>query len=114
MAENVNNVDHNSFEKAVLQSQIPVLVDFWAPWCGPCKAVGPVVEELAKEYKGKVEFVKLDVDESPFVASKYGVMSIPTIMIFQGGKPMQHAIGYQPKEQLKKLLENALAKQGNK
>jgi len=114
MSENMINVDQSSFERDVLNSQMPVLVDFWAPWCGPCKAVAPIVEELAKEYKGKIEFAKLNVDDAPFVASKFGVMSIPTIMIFKGGKPMQHAIGYQPKEQLKKLLENALAKQDNK
>ncbi|HEX7365347.1 MAG TPA: thioredoxin [Dehalococcoidia bacterium] len=113
MSENIINIDHNSFEKAVLQAPIPVLVDFWAPWCGPCKAVAPVIDELSKEYKGKIEFTKVNVDDSPFIASKYGVMSIPTIMIFKGGKPMQHAIGYQPKEQLKKLLENVLAKQAN-
>jgi len=114
MSENMINVDQSSFERDVLNSQMPVLVDFWAPWCGPCKAVAPIVEELAKEYKGKIEFAKLNVDDAPFVASKFGVMSIPTIMIFKGGKPMQHAIGYQPKEQLKKLLDNALAKQDNK
>jgi thioredoxin 1 len=113
MSEYMINVDQSSFERDVLNSQMPVLVDFWAPWCGPCKAVAPIVEELAKEYKGKVEFAKLNVDDAPFVASKFGVMSIPTIMVFKGGKPMQHAIGYQPKEQLKKLLDNALAKQAN-
>jgi thioredoxin 1 len=113
MSEYMINVDQSSFERDVLNSQLPVLVDFWAPWCGPCKAVAPIVEELAKEYKGKVEFAKLNVDDAPFVASKFGVMSIPTIMVFKGGKPMQHAIGYQPKEQLKKLLDNALAKQAN-
>jgi thioredoxin len=113
MSENMINVDQSSFERDVLNSQMPVLVDFWAPWCGPCKAVAPIVEELAKEYKGKIEFAKLNVDDAPFVASKFGVMSIPTIMVFKGGKPMQHAIGYQPKEQLKKLLDNALAKQAN-
>jgi thioredoxin 1 len=114
MSEYMINVDQSSFERDVLNSQMPVLVDFWAPWCGPCKAVAPIVEELAKEYKGKVEFAKLNVDDAPFVASKFGVMSIPTIMVFKGGKPMQHAIGYQPKEQLKKLLENVLAKQADK
>ncbi|MBM3118871.1 MAG: thioredoxin [Chloroflexi bacterium] len=110
MSENITTVDQDSFEKAVLESQTPVLVDFWAPWCGPCRAVAPIVEELAKEYKGKVEFAKLNVDESPFVASKYGVMSIPTLMLFKGGKPMQHAVGLQPKEQLKKMLDRVLAK----
>jgi thioredoxin 1 len=110
VSENIANVDQNSFQKAVLDSQKPVLVDFWAPWCGPCRAVAPVVEELAKDYQGKIEFAKVNVDESPFVASKYGVMSIPTIIVFKGGKPVQQAIGYQPKDQLKKLLDNALAK----
>ena len=110
MSENITNVDHDSFQKAVLESQKPVLVDFWAPWCGPCRAVTPTVDELAKEYKGRIEFAKLNVDESPFIASKYGVMSIPTLMVFKGGKPMQHAVGFQPKEQLKKMLDSVLAK----
>jgi thioredoxin 1 len=110
MSESIANVDHDSFQKAVLESQKPVLVDFWAQWCGPCRAVAPIVEELAKEYKGKVEFAKVNVDEAPFVASKYGVMSIPTLIVFKDGKPMQHAIGYQPKDQLKKLLDGVLAK----
>ena len=110
MSENIINVDQDSFQKAILDSQKPVLVDFWAPWCGPCRAVAPVVEELARDYNGKVGFAKLNVDEAPFVASKYGVMSIPTIIVFKDGKPVQHAIGYQPKDQLKKLLDGALAK----
>ncbi len=114
MSENITNVDHDSFQKAVLDSQKPVLVDFWAQWCGPCRTVAPIIEELAKEYKGKVEFAKITVDEVPFVASKYGVMSIPTLMIFKGGKPVQHAIGYQPKDQLKKLLDGVLAKSDSK
>jgi thioredoxin 1 len=110
VSENIITVDQDSFQKAVLDSQKPVLVDFWAPWCGPCRAVAPVVEELAKDYKGKMEFAKLNVDESPFVASKYGVMSIPTIIVFKDGKPVHQAVGYQPKDQLKKLLDGALAK----
>jgi len=110
MSENIANVDQDSFQKAVLESQKPVLVDFWAQWCGPCRAVAPIVEELAQEYNGKVEFAKLNVDEAPFVASKYGVMSIPTLIIFKDGKPVKHAIGYQPKDQLKKLLDGTLAK----
>ena len=114
MSENITNVDHDSFQKAVLDSQKPVLVDFWAQWCGPCRTVAPIIEELAKEYKGKVEFAKVNVDEAPFVASKYGVMSIPTLMIFKGGKPVKHAIGYQPKDQLKKLLDGVLAKSDSK
>jgi len=110
VSENIANVNQDSFQEAVLDSQKPVLVDFWAPWCGPCRAVAPIVEELAKDYKGKIEFAKVNVDEAPFVASKFGVMSIPTIIVFRDGKPVQHAIGYQPKDQLKKLLDSALAK----
>jgi thioredoxin 1 len=110
MSENITNVDHDSFQKAVLDSQKPVLVDFWAPWCGPCRAVAPVIEELTKDYNGKIGFAKLNVDEAPFVASKYGVMSIPTIILFKGGKPVKQVIGYKPKDQLKKLLDDVLAK----
>ena len=110
MAEDVTKVDQNSFQKTVLESQKPVLVDFWAPWCGPCRAVAPVVDELAKEYKGKVEFAKLNVDEAPFVASKYSIMSIPTLMIFKEGKPVENVIGFKPKAQLQKLLDKTLGK----
>ena len=109
MSEKIINVDQDSFQKAVLDSQKPVLVDFWAPWCGPCRAVAPVIEELTKDYEGKIEFTKVNVDEAPFVASKYGVMSIPTIIVFKDGKPLNQVIGYQPKDQLKKLLDGALA-----
>ena len=114
MSEKIINVNQDSFQKAVLDSQKPVLVDFWAPWCGPCRAVAPVIEELTKDYEGKIEFTKVNVDEAPFVASKYGVMSIPTIIVFKGGKPLNQVIGYQPKDQLKKLLDGALAQQGSK
>jgi len=110
LSENITTVDENSFEEAVLKSQKPVLVDFWAPWCGPCRAVAPIVEELAKEYQGKVDFAKLNVDESPFVASRYGIMSIPTLIVFKDGKPVHQVVGYQPKEQLKKMLDNTLGK----
>ena len=110
MAENIQNVDQDSFQKTVIESSKPVLVDFWAPWCGPCRAVGPIVEELANEYNGKAVFAKVNVDDSPFVASNYSVMSIPTIMIFKEGKPVQQIVGFKPKDQLKKLLDDALAK----
>ncbi len=108
MSEDIITVDQDSFQKTVLESQKPVLVDFWAPWCGPCRAVAPIVEELAKEYSGKAGFAKVNVDDSPFVASSYGIMSIPTIMIFKNGKPAEQVIGYKPKDELKKLLDNTL------
>jgi len=108
--ENITTVDQSSFDKIVLESSKPVLVDFWAPWCGPCRMVSPIIEELARDYNSKVEFAKVNVDEAPFVASKYSIMSIPTIMIFKDGKPMEHVIGFKPKDQFKKLLDVVLAK----
>lgn len=109
MSENINTIDQSSFQKVVLESQKPVLVDFWAPWCGPCRAVAPIVEELAKEYVGKADFAKINVDDAPLLASQYGVMSIPTIMIFKDGKPAEQVIGYKPKNDIKKLLDAVLA-----
>lgn len=109
MTENIMSVDQNNFQKSVLDSKKPVMVDFWAPWCGPCRAVAPIVEELAKEYNDKAEFAKVNVDESPLVASQYGVMSIPTIIIFKGGKPMDQIVGFKPKNEFKKLLDTTLA-----
>jgi thioredoxin 1 len=109
MAEGINELDKDTFSKNVLEAQKPVLVDFWAPWCGPCRAVAPIVEDLAKEYAGKVEFAKVNVDEAPVIASNYGVMSIPTLIVFKDGKPLEQVIGYKAKGDLKKLLDNALA-----
>jgi thioredoxin 1 len=109
MAEGINELDKDTFQKNVLKAQKPVLVDFWAPWCGPCRAVAPIVEDLAKEYAGKVEFAKVNVDEAPVIASNYGVMSIPTLIVFKDGKPLEQVIGYKAKGDLKKLLDNALA-----
>jgi thioredoxin 1 len=101
-------IEEAKFDEAVLKSAIPVLVDFWAPWCGPCRMVAPVVEELASEYDGKVGFVKINVDNNPKVAVKYGVMSIPTLMLFKGGQPVANIVGFRPKAELKKNLEKAL------
>ena len=102
-------VSDTKFDEMVLKAKMPVLVDFWAPWCGPCKMVAPVVEDLAKEYEGKVSFMKLNVDDNPNTARQYGVMSIPTLMIFKGGQPVSNIIGFRPKPELKKSLDEALA-----
>lgn len=102
------DVTDQQFEDEVLKSTTPVLVDFWAPWCGPCKIIGPVVEELAKEYSDKVKVVKLNVDDNPESAGRFNVMSIPTLMIFKGGEPMKTIIGAQPKESIKKAIDEVL------
>lgn len=101
-------VDDSNFDQVVLQSKIPVLVDFWAAWCGPCLMVAPVVEELAEEYDGRVNFVKLDVDQNPKTASQYGIMSIPFLLIFKNGAPMSNIVGFRPKADLKQSLEAVL------
>ena len=103
------DVSDNEWDAEVLSSDTPVLVDFWAPWCGPCKMVAPVVDELAEEYDGKVKFVKLNTDDNIETASKYGIRSIPTLMVFKGGEAVEQVVGFRPKSELKKSLEKALA-----
>jgi thioredoxin 1 len=102
-------VTEQTFEGEVLKSTIPVLVDFWATWCGPCKMIAPILEDLAGEYQGKLKVLKLDVDENGGVAAKYSVMSIPTLGIFSKGELIERIVGYMPKEQLKKRIDTALA-----
>jgi thioredoxin 1 len=102
-------IEEAKFDESVLQAKIPALVDFWAPWCGPCRMVAPIVEELAGEYDGKVAFFKINVDNNSKVASKYGVMSIPTLILFKSGQPVSNIVGYRPKAELKKSLDAALA-----
>ena len=101
-------VNDSNFKSEVTDSEMPVLVDFWAPWCGPCKMIAPVLEELAKEYDGKVKIVKLNVDDSPNTASEFGIRSIPTLLLFKNGKVFEQTVGAQSKENLKQLVDKAL------
>jgi thioredoxin 1 len=101
-------VDDASFEAKVLQSKMPVLVDFWAPWCRPCLMAAPVLEELAKEYASKITFAKIDVDQNAQTAARYSIMAIPNLIIFKEGKPVSQIVGFKPKEELKKDLDAVL------
>lgn len=94
----------DNFEKEVINSKIPVLVDFWAQWCGPCRMLAPTIEELSKEYEGKVKVCKLNVDEEAEIASRYQIMSIPTMIIFNQGKAVNQSVGALPKEKLIKFI----------
>jgi thioredoxin 1 len=107
MASNLA-VTSDSFEQSVLKSDIPVLVDFWAEWCGPCKAIGPSIEQLATEYVGKAKVFKLDVDSEGELAQQYGVMSIPALLVFKGGKEVDRMVGAAPKAQIAALIDRAL------
>ncbi|MDD5116331.1 MAG: thioredoxin [Candidatus Omnitrophica bacterium] len=97
-----------NFKKEVLESDLPALVDFWASWCGPCKMVAPVIDELAREYAGKVKIGKIDVDANPKVATDYGIMSIPTIIFFKNGKVLSQVVGAVSKPDLKRNIEECL------
>jgi len=105
-------ITSNQWEEEVVKSKIPVFVDFWAPWCGPCRAVAPIVEEIASEYLGKVSFVKINVDQSSELASKYNVFSIPTLAVFNEGNLVSQQVGVSSnaKASLKNMIENALKK----
>jgi len=97
-------VTDSNFEAEVLQCDLPVLVDFWAPWCGPCRALGPVIEELAGEYAGQVKIAKMNVDENPNTPSKYGIRAIPTLILFKGGEVLDQVTGAVSKSSIKEMI----------
>ncbi len=108
MAENIIEIDDDGFEKKVLQSEKPIMVDFWAPWCGPCKAIAPTVEALEKEYGDQMTFAKVNVDENPISPSKYGVQAIPTLIFFKNGEVAEQITGMVGKEKLEQTIKNVL------
>lgn len=102
------NITDDMFKKEVLDSDIPVLVDFWAPWCGPCRMIAPVIEEISSEYEGKIKVLKLNTDENPQTASEYQITAIPTLLFFKNGKVVKEIVGVVPKEEIKKVIEDIL------
>ena len=108
MSGNVKEINDQDFQGQVLDSKIPTLIDFWAPWCAPCKAIAPVVEELANTYNGKINFVKMNVDDNQSTPSQYGVRGIPTLILFKDGSVLDQVVGNVPKDQLTSLLEKAV------
>ncbi|RMH37620.1 MAG: thioredoxin [Nitrospirae bacterium] len=109
MSTHVTQVDASNWEAEVLKSSQPVMVDFWAVWCGPCQMVAPIIEELAQEYAGKLKVAKLNTDEAPEIAGRYQIMSIPTIIFFKDGQPVEKLIGARPKQQFKQVIDSLLA-----
>lgn len=107
-SENVHTFTDDNFEKEVLQSEIPVLVDFWATWCAPCKAIAPLIDTVASEYEGRVKVGKVNVDDNPATPGKYGVRGIPTVILIKDGKVLDQVVGAIPKAQLEALIKKAL------
>ncbi|BCG45648.1 Thioredoxin [Citrifermentans bremense] len=107
-SENVHTFTDDNFEKEVLQSDIPVLVDFWATWCAPCKAIAPLIDTVASEYEGRVKVGKVNVDDNPATPGKYGVRGIPTVILLKDGKVVDQVVGAIPKAQLEALIKKAL------
>jgi len=108
MAENIIEINDDSFEKIVLKSDKPVMVDFWAPWCGPCKAIAPTIDALEKEFGDKMTFVKVNVDDNPISPSKYGVQAIPTLIFFKNGEKADQITGMVAKQKLEETIKNVL------
>jgi thioredoxin 1 len=108
MSDHVGKATDADFQESVVDSEIPVLVDFWAPWCGPCRAVGPILEDLAEQYAGRIKVVKVNVDENQQVAGSMGIRSIPTVVLYNGGQVVETVIGLRPKEQFVSLVEKVL------
>ncbi|OGP20488.1 MAG: thioredoxin [Deltaproteobacteria bacterium GWA2_55_10] len=108
MGENITNVTDSTFETMVLKSEVPALVDFWASWCAPCRAIAPIVDEMANEYSGRIRVTKMNVDDNPATPGRYGVRGIPTLILFKGGKVVDQLVGAVPKSQIKELIEKAL------
>ncbi|MFQ5682488.1 MAG: thioredoxin [Candidatus Binatia bacterium] len=109
MVAKIIEVGDNNFEAEVVQSDLPVLIDFWAPWCGPCKSIAPVVDEIAGEYEGRLKVTKINVDNNPMIPSRYGVRGIPNLIILKGGTVKEQIVGAVPKAKLIDAIEKALA-----
>ncbi len=105
MAANIAEINDDNFDEEIKNQQIPLLVDFWAPWCGPCRAIGPMIEELAESYAGKIDVKKCNVDDNPVTPSKFGIKSIPTLIFFKDGKMSEQVVGIVAKNKLEEIIE---------